>query len=673
MHHKACPEPFIKIDTLFSQTHVMTLRICLTCFLLIFLWDAATAQRGDSFQQANNLAQQGELEEAVEMYARLLQRNPENVPVIDRKVTALVQLREFDRAIELLTEFTGRNPGYPNISVRAGEIYHMKGEREKAAEWWRQIIEANDRNVQVYRLVAESMVSRREHEKAALLYREARQVMQNEQMFGFEIAQNFTAAGNYEESMREYSHLLSVNSGFISAIQRQISRYEDSYYRDVGIMEFEEASRNLRTGSEEWISHRKMLIWLYNERELYRRSFATARNLEERLDDRSFPLFELGRQLVNLNEFELAEDAFKTYSDNPEHDLYIESRKELARLYIRHARYLLDFNLDFGSRASRMYSDAYELLTGIHENKPGYRGITDIYALLIEISLDYIKDSSRAREWLTHFENNMRGDNHRIMLDYLEGRIQMFGQDFDRARIALSRANRAAGTGELAQRSRYFLSLNDFYAGQFEFARLQMRSLQRQTTSYYANDALRLRSLIQEGIVQDSTTAEIGKMARAMFHYNSAEYGLSLEVLTHFVDTENKLPLQSEAMLMMSRIMKKYDVRTAFTLLDRFIGNTTQSPQLERLYWERARLADAWLSIEEEQQGDEAIEVVIASIRETLTGAEHDPRGELASRPDQSRLVDLYEELIIRFPSGFYASEARQRIRTLQQTTYLSP
>ncbi len=649
----------------------MHIRICLLALIFIFLWSTADAQRSGSFQHANNLVQEGKIEEAVEIYAQLLSQNPENIPVIDRKASALIQIREYERAVELLESFTRRNPGYPNLSVRVGEVYHMMGEKEKAEESWRALIESNERNVQVYRLVAESMVSRREHEKAARLYREAREVMGNEQMFGFDIAQNFTAAGNYEETMREFSHLLNSNPGFINAIQRQISRYEDEYYRDVGIMEFEEASRNLRSGSESWISHRKMLIWLYNERKLYRRSFATARNLEERLEGGDYPLFELGRQLANLNEFDLAEDAFKKYSDNSQHDLFIESIKELARLYIRHARYLLDHNLDFGNRASDLYAQAYDLLTGVHERRPDYRGITEIYALLVEVSLDYAKSSSRAREWLTRYQDRMRTDNHNIMADYLEGRIQMFNQDFDRARISLSRANRAAGTGEMAERSRYFLVLNDFYAGQFDFARLQMRSLQRQTTSFYANDALRLRALLQDGIQRDSTTAEIGMLSKAMFHYDSAEYKESLERLMHFITSEQKVPLQSEALLLSTRILKKYDVKLAYTSLDRFISKVGQSSQLERMYWERARLADAWLKVGDEGSRPEGMEDVLASIKDALTGGEHAPGGELVSMPDQSKLIELYEDLIIRFPSGFYASEARQRIRTLQQTTYL--
>ncbi len=659
----------------------MTIRFILPALIVFAIllsgWQTAVAQSG-SFQQANRFMQQGEIEQALEIYQSLLDRDPGNIPVIDRKASALVQLRKYDEAIALIRDFTERNPGYPNLSVRVGEIYHMAGDRDQAYEWWASIVERNNQNVQVYRLVAESMVNRREHERAAYLYREAREVMQNEQMFGFDIAQNFTAAGNYEETMREYSHLLTTNPSFINAIQRQIARYDDEFFKDAGIMEFEEASRNLRTGSEAWIGHREMLIWLYNERGLYRRSFATATSLEDRLAGESFPVFSLGLRLSNINQFDLAEDAFKRYSGNQDHELFIDSRRQLSHLYVKQARYLLDNNLDFGSRANELYDQAYELLSELHEIQPQYRAIGEVYATLVEISLDYLKDSAKASEWLTEFENRMRGNSDEIIRDYLNGRIHIFQQDFARARIALSRANRAAGTGELAEKTRYFLSLSDFLAGEFDFARLQMRSLQRQTTSYYANDALRLRSLLQEGIVKDSTTTELTLYARAIFQYNSGEHADALENLKHFADYAQTLPLHSEAILLASEIMRAYSPDAAFHLLDTYLTSGLQIAQRERLSWERARIADAIIQKgETSSDPPESINQVIAAynIQDAFQSSEERFYGRsdrsLNYYMDTAQLVSLYEDLVIEFPSGFYASAARNRIRTLQQTSYL--
>lgn len=656
----------------------MSLRAtCLFVFFTLFIWDAALAQQRASFQRANQFFSQGEYELAADMYRELLQQNPENIPVIDRLATALVQLRRYEEAITLLSDFTRQNPGFPNLSVRVGEIYHINGQRDEALAWWRQIVEQNERNVQVYRLVAESMVSRREHEQAARLYIEARQMLNNDQMFGFDIAQNFTAAGKYEETMREYSHLLRVNPGFIHAIQRQIARYEDQFFLDTGIMEFEEASRALRPGSEEWAAHRRMLIWLYNERGLYRRSFTTAQGLEDRLEGTAFPVYELGRRLMNLNEFELAEQAFLRYTASPSHELFVSARQQLSQLYVRRARYLLSYNLDFDDEAASLHQKAYILLSEIPQEAPQFRGMSEVYAALVELSLDYLRDLDRAVSWNQRFERVARSERDRITADYLSGRISLFEQDFVRARLALSRANRAAGTGEMAEKTRYFLSLAEFLSGEYEFARLQMRSLQRQTTSLYANDALRLRSLLQEGIARDSVTTELRTYTRALFEYNSGNTAQSLEELLPLMEFRPGTPLQTEALLLAAHQLTHIAPDIAFSLIHHFVESGQPSSQRERMFWERARLADAIaLTGTNSREISTELQTVLnrylsltTRIPGSRTGVLSNGTYTISSALDLSRAIFYYEELIIEFPSGFYAQTARERIRLLHRTS----
>lgn len=657
----------------------MTMRI--SCLLLLFsllIFNVALAQqRGASFQRANQFFSQGEFELAADMYRELLQQNPENIPVIDRLATTLVQLRNYEEAITLLSGFTLQNPGFPNLSVRVGEIYHINGQREEALEWWRKIVAQNERNVQVYRLVAESMVSRREHEQAALLYIDARRMLNNDQMFGFDIAQNFTAAGKYEETMREYSHLLTVNPGFIHATQRQIARYEDQFFLDTGILEFEEASRSLRPGSEEWAAHRRMLIWLYNERGLYRRSFTTAQSLEDRLAGTAFPVYELGRRLMNINEFELAEQAFQRYTGSPSHELFVSARQQLSQLYIRRARYLLTYNLDFDDEAASLYQKAYTLLSEIPQEAPQFRGMAEVYAALVELSLDYLRDPDRAVSWNQRFEAVARTERDRITADYLSGRISLFEQDFMRARLALSRANRAAGTGEMAEKTRYFLSLGEFFSGDYEFARLQMRSLQRQTTSLYANDALRLRGLLQEGIVRDSVSTQLREYTRALFEYNSGNLAGSLGQLLPFMTFSPGVPLQTEALLLAAHQLTHIAPDVAFSLIHSFLESGQPSAQRERLFWERARLADAIAqSGTSSREIDAELRPVLSRYLQRTSAIPGSRAGMLSGTTytlnaglDLSRAIFYYEELIIEFPSGFYAQSARERIRLLQRAS----
>lgn len=636
----------------------------LSLFFVVLYAESGVAQQTE-IRQANQLFRSGSHDEALEIYRELLRRNPGNERVVDHKSNALISIKEYEDAIRVLNAFLERRPDNVNFGVRVAETWHMAGDREKAFEAWDKIIEHSPANIQAYRMIAESMTKRREYVKASETLNKARTIMGNMQLFAFDIARNYTAAGEFEKAMQEYSRLLIENSGFLQTIQRHIARFDDEFFRDAAIMEFEELSRELTPGSEEWVAHRNMLIWLYTERKLYRRALATARNLEARLNDGTFPLFEVGRMLFNVREFDLAVEAFQTYSTESNHPLFAESREQLALLYIDRARYLIDNNLDFGTEANRLYQKAYDLLEELESISSNYQIRPGVLTLLTEISLDYLKDAELARDWQQKFSDLRGRQANEIMTDYLLGRIYMFEQDFTRARITLTRSNRAARSGNLAEKTRYFLSLNDFYAGDFEFSKIQMRSLRRQATSYYANDALRLRSWLQEGMVEDSATVELRNFSKARFNFDSGKYNEALASLEPFFSPVES-PMKTEAVILSGIILRQKAPELGFLILNRFTEEQKRSTQREHIMWTRARLADALVKLDQ-QPTPEEIKNEIPRGFWTYAGFtdENSPAVSLSL----TEVLDLYENIIIEFPRGMYATPARERIRTLQQMT----
>jgi tetratricopeptide (TPR) repeat protein len=641
------------------------LKLTTFLFILVFCAEVLHAQQAE-IRYADQLFRQGEHEQAFQLYAELLRRNPDNLAVVDRKSAAYISLKQYDDAIRVLENYMKRNPDQINLGIRIGEAWHMAGEREKAIEAWHELTRLNARNAQAYRIVAEAMSNRREYDAASYMLMEARELMGNRQLFAFDIARNFTASGAYEKAMQEYSQLLISNSGFLVTIQRQIARFDDPYFRDVAIMEFEEISRNLAPDSEEWVAHRRMLIWLYMERNLYRRAVVTARNLEDRLTDLSYPLYEIARTLMNLNEFELAANAFERYTSNEMHPLFAESREQKALMFISRARYLIDNNLDFGTEAASMYEQAYALLSELEQVKTSYENRPNVLVLLTEISLDYLKDAERARKWHEQVAQLRGRVANQALADYLAGRIYMFEQDFVRARIALTRANRAARTGELAEKSRYFLSLNDFYAGDFEFSKLQMRSLRRQHTSYYANNALKLNSWLQEGMIQDSASVELKQFSEAMFHHNSGDDVKALEILRPFFMPVDA-PLKSHALILAGNLFRKHDPQTGYALMNRFIESGLPSSMKEQILWTRARLSDAIFHLSAEGLPESGLPKELVESYHIYTGQHQSP----IQTPDIATVISHYEDIILEFPQGFYGSEVRTRIRKLIQTASL--
>lgn len=232
--------------------------------------------------------------------------------------------------------------------------------------------------------------------------------------------------------------------------------------------------------------------------------------------------------------------------------------------------------------------------------------------------------------------------------NYLEGRISLAQQQFTNARIELTRGNKKAEIGELAEKTRYFLALTDFYAGDFEFAKIQLKTLGRQNTSYYANDALELRLWVQEGISADTTGETLKDFAEAHYKLSVGKKEEAKKHLLAITNSETPTPFQDDAYIILSKLMDKSSDEYLITI-NSYIENSPFLSMKERLLWERAKAAD---------EAYDAIQKY-----ESLSDKEgYEP---LTFDVNIEEVTTHYEQLILEFPQGFYAPYARKRLSEL--------
>jgi tetratricopeptide (TPR) repeat protein len=653
----------------------------ITVFGIMLFAGQGYAQRSDDFLIANDHLRNGQYEEAYRIFARLLRQNPDSHPIYDRAITALISLKRFDEAADLTRERLDRNPGDIVTRVRLGELHHMAGDTVKAFETWQLAIDQNRNQPQVYRYIAETLNGRREFDKAISIYFQARENLNNETLFGNEIARSLLVLGRFEEGMQEYINLLNSSPVYASSIQRQLIQYDDRDLYDAAIITLEGATSSMLPNQESFSSMRGLLIWLLMERQLYRRALAVARNLERSSPDGSMTVFNLGSRLKHAGQFELAEQAFSYYLEGNDREIRSMAGEEIARLYIEWGGYLIDNNLDHGNRADSMYQAAFETISTYKDDFTRSNRKLQLLALQVELALDYLKDIEPASAYLDEIRGMVSNESDNIQADYLQGRIEMFRGNHMQARVYFSRANRAAGLGDMADKTRYYLALNDFYNGDFEYAGLQMRPLQRQSTSLYANNALRLRLWISEGLAADTNATDLRLFARARHQFSAGDYTGSLETLLPYLTSTAPKPVKDEAVLLASSIIRRTHPDLAMGLIAVHVGRGIAWASRERVMWEKARLADLIhregtvrqatdenvlrkLAGFVEQHSSSIVTVVPGSVTGPVTGT---LAGE-SVKIDLETVISLYETMLIEHPAGFYAQVARERIRQLQES-----
>ncbi len=642
--------------------------------IIISLSTTAHAQNGGDYMDGLQLMRQAKYEEAYTIFNRLLRENPNNYPVFDQLITTLINLKRYDEAIRLAETRMRGNYADVVLATRLAELYHLNDEVEKAYMTWERTLGANSNALQAYRYVADNMTSRREHAKAIEVYLAARNNFSNNSLFFSEITSNYMALGVRDKAVETLIDVLKFSPGNGSFVLRQIITIDDSIVTELAIVELDERIRSTTVIGPEQTAYREILIGLLMEQRLFRRALSTARNYESNAPEGSWPVFSLATRLRSQQQFELADEALSYYINQAQHPLVSRSLEERATLYTTWSRHLTEYNLDYDDRVTLLNKAALESLDRLIVGFPNYPRRIEVLSLKAELLIDISGDVDQAESIINEIRRISFNNEHRIIADYLDGRVNMFRGFHSLARISFTRANREARTGEMAEKTRYYLALNDFYTGDFEFASLQMRTLERLSTSYYANDALKLRVWIREGSQAETPTEQLKIFARARFLFDTHQRDEALNVLEPIITTDHSIPLRADALLMVSEHLRTTQPAIVFHLLDMSL------PQLsgalaERLHWEKNRLAEGIFQQPEIAGND--IPAKMTAITEWLSSTDRlrqsnrfdgpitPPMLQATTSFDASRLYQMYEDMLFNFPNGFYANAVRERMSIL--------
>jgi len=635
----------------------------LIILLLGFFPQLVRAQLDEDYFSADQLLRQQKYEQAYQKFYQLHKAHPNSYIFLDKSVECLINLKEYDKAITITKKAISSGHYQAQAMIRLGEIYHYSGDTDKANALWTQVQKKYAGSGQIYLLVARSMADCQLYDRAINVYEKALDKSPNSNIILSELGETYLQAGKYNKAIKSYLQLVKNDPQRITFVQRRLMRFQDNDVYDAAIVEISDFIDNLSPGNPSYNSLQQLEVWLLMERHLYKRALVTAKNYEAQSSNITYILYNLGPKLAAEQQFELAEQAYKYYINNDIYPLKYRCMQKLADVYIQWAQYLENYNLGLSSRRQKLYQKALSTLESIRNSTSGYPGSDEVLVSLAELSLDVFHQPEKASEYLG--ELRQMSDSTMVAKEsYIQGRIDLYNKDYTRARIALTKSNKQEHIGDLAEKTRYYLALTDFYSGDYDFAKIQLNALERQNTSFYANDAVQLRLWIQDGLQADSTGKLLDPFARAVEYFSQGKNRLGINKLRDLFDKTGYNPLKDEALLELSKYKNPDNAVYVYNSLSKYLATQgSTSPLYERLLWERARLADQFVTNKEinislpKQRPAEASE----------NGQLENSREEVSIPRKIEQLVPLYEEILLHFPNGFYASYARDRIKELQK------
>lgn len=486
-------------------------------------------------------------------------------------------------------------------------------------------------------------------------------------------------SGEFSRSLDEYLLLLRDFPDRFGDVQQRLVQLRDPQLYRIAIERMEHHLKDLESDHPSWLPVQQLRIWMLMESRQFEEAVAAAREAEEESDVTVWTLYSIAGQLLSNRHFELAAEAFSYYSDAVNRKLRSQAQEQLARTWYLWAEHLDEYNLENLRLREELYRKSHELYRHLLEEDPEYEGRIGILLQLAESALDRFRNRQEASAWTARIEE-LSGEEGSPQLDYLRGRLHLHDSSWSEARQAFTRAAKTAAGSPLAERARYHVALTDFLSGDFEYALLQLRQLERENSSFWANDALRLRMWIQEGIRADTSGGLLREFATLLETLRDGKYRQAWIILLEMGGTAGAssaprftagtptTPLFDDALLQLLPAGTSADAPLLYSLLVQVNRTRKDSPLRERLLWEEATLAyrlvesgisewAGWNRAQGESRFAAGPVEMIPAERELL---------EQTTLPSSLKEVaDAFEQLLVEFPGGFYAPYAREKLREL--------
>lgn len=618
--------------TQFQQSSAYLASILAVLILLLStsaLAQSQTISNRGRLEIALRLIQEQRCDGALPILEQLHRNEPNAFIYFDRIIECEIELKKYDRALERVQNYETNRSNKALTGVLEGEIQFFMGNKELAFNLWNENLKMHPKMLQLYINTARTMVNRKAFDQALLVYEKAQISFKNPMLFNSEIPMVHMQAGNYDEAVESWLTLIQNSPNQATGFQRILFRYNDPLLYDISIIKLEDLLSNLQPNDVLYSTLYELQIWLLLETNLFERAFNTALRYEKNTPAITYSLYNVGNQLLQNREYEKALNSFHYYSDIGFNEIRWQALERQAEIWLSWVKYLEDYDLIPVSEKSYYTEQARELLNLILSEAPNYQNITNVHLRLAELYLDFDKDLVQAQEIIQRLEG-LR-ENISEELNYLKGRLAITNESFTEARLLLTRSNRSAKVGEMAEKTRYYLALSDFYSQDYEFSSLQLKSLGRQYTSYYANNALELRLWLQTITALDSTAQFNVTFPKAMLEELKGNKATAKAMLWE-IARNHRNPFSGYAFKVLYSLGA--DLEDYITALNVYLVNQKSTSLRENLMWLRAQAA-FYLSKQD------------------------------SSSLSSETLYSYYEELILSFPNGFYSPLARKVINKL--------
>ena len=584
-------------------------------FLLIVLLLNFWVGFSQNEQLADDYFKRGEFEKALITYQKLYEKNKGSYKYIYKLVETYQQLERYDDAQIILLERIAKSNN-PSLLVELGYNYQLKGNPDISETYYSDAIKAIDENPAFTYSVAKQFQDHSLLEKAILVYTKG-MALNPKQNYYTQLARIYGELGNIEQMFSNYINYIESKPDFLNNGKRAFNEFisENSDNENNIILRKLLLKKIQAQPDEVWYD---MLSWLYIQEKAYNKAFIQEKALYRRHPESLSRITELALTAINEKDYDTANAIF---------NYILENSQDIETRLTAH-QYLLDIEITNASKKDLkniqdQYLDLFQEY-GLYEQTIA---LQIAYGDFLAFNLHEPEEASRFLKNSLKLELSLFQE---ATVKLKLGDILVFQERFNEALIYYSQIQANLKNSTISQQARYKVAKTSYYKGDFEWAESQLKILKSSTSQLIANDALDLKLLISDNILEDS-------LHTALRLYSKAD----------LLAFQNK---NDEAITLLNKILTEHK------------GETIEDQAL----FMQAKL------FEKTKQYDKAVanyEYIIANYRdEILADDAYFYLGELYQNElgEPEKAKPLYENIIFKHEDSIYFIEARKRFRMLR-------
>ena len=610
-------------------TKLFTIKNSHTAAKLLFSALLALVFSFSSFGQAlqdRQLADQyfnnAEYEKAAELYDKLMDRDP--FGTYPQYYRCLLALKDYEKSEKLVKKMSKKQDS-PIYLVDLGYIYALQGQTDKAKAQYDKALKGLKGDQGAIISLASTFLNKTEPDYALQTYLQGRKMMNGIYGFFFEMAEVYYQKGDFTKMTDEYLDAVADNPMMQQSVLNILQAR-------VGLDPDNSRTEYLRTSllrriqkNPERTEFSEMLIWLFIQQKDFDSAFIQAKALDKREREDGSRLMSIGSMAVSNLNYDVAIKCFQYVIDKgPINPNYIQARMDMLNTYNKKITENNTYTLADLQKLEKDYETTLAELGRGPRTSGIIRGLAHLRAF-------YLDNTDSA---ITDLENTIAmaglAAQPKAECKLELGDILLFTGNVWDSDLLYKQVDKDFKHDPMGQEAKFRGARLDYFRGDFQWAQAQLDVLKSATSQLIANDALRLSLLISDNQGLDSTTDALMLYSKAdllSFRNKNDEALATLDtLLKNFPDHS----LVDDSWFKMAEIMDaKHNWKEEDSLYALIVTNDSASVIADDALYHRAQLYDTKLN-------------------------------------DKAKAMELYQDLIVKYPGSVFVTESRKRYRSLR-------